>query len=70
MSITQLFEINPQKLGGEPVFRGTRIPIALLFDYLETGHTVEEFIAAYDIDPDLVRRFMRALRNSIIPEAA
>lgn len=66
--IMQLIEINPNKLGGEPVFKGTRIPIALLFDYLEAGSTVEEFIDSYEIDPDLVRRFMRALRGTLVPE--
>lgn len=68
MNITRLIEVSPQKLGGEPVFKGTRIPVALLFDYLETGSRLEDFIEAYEIDPDLVRQFMRALRHSIVSE--
>ena len=34
-------------LGGTPVFRGTRVPLQLLFDSLERGHTLEEFLAGY-----------------------
>ena len=68
MSISHLIETNPRKLGGEPVFKGTRIPVALLFDYLETGSRLEDFIEAYEIDPDLVREFVRALRRSVVSE--
>jgi len=36
--------IDPETMGGTPVFTGTRIPIQSLFDYLEGGDTLEEFI--------------------------
>jgi uncharacterized protein (DUF433 family) len=36
---------NPEILGGEPVFRGTRVPYQALLDYLEGGrHTLEDFL--------------------------
>jgi len=38
---------NPKILGGTPVFRGTRVPLQLLFDSLERGHTLEKFLAGY-----------------------
>jgi uncharacterized protein (DUF433 family) len=47
-------EVSLEKRGGEPVFRGTRIPISFLAQYLGHGYTVEDFIGEYDIDPDLV----------------
>jgi len=47
-------EVSLGKRGGEPVFRGTRIPISFLAQYLGHGYTVEDFIGEYDIDPDLV----------------
>ena len=34
-------------LGGTPVFRGTRVPIQTLFDYLEGGETLEEFLRGF-----------------------
>jgi uncharacterized protein (DUF433 family) len=33
---------NSDILGGTPVFRGTRVPIQTLFDYLEDGETLED----------------------------
>ncbi len=34
-------------LGGEPVFRGTRVPFRILIDYLEGGETLDEFLEQY-----------------------
>jgi uncharacterized protein (DUF433 family) len=42
-----LVEIDPEKLGGTPVFRGTRVPIQNLFDSLESGESVEQFLEQY-----------------------
>jgi uncharacterized protein (DUF433 family) len=30
--------VDPDRLGGEPVFRGTRVPVKALFDYLRGGY--------------------------------
>ena len=38
---------NPEILGGEPVFRGTRAPARALLDYLTTGETVDAFLDQY-----------------------
>jgi uncharacterized protein (DUF433 family) len=38
---------DPEILGGMPVFRGTRVPIQNLFDYLEGGETLEEFLEGF-----------------------
>lgn len=38
---------DPDILGGSPVFRGTRVPIQALFDYLEGGETLEEFLQGF-----------------------
>ena len=35
---------DPEILGGTPVFVGTRVPVKNLFDYLEGGYTVEQFL--------------------------
>lgn len=41
---TQTIHIDPDILGGTPVFRGTRVPVQNLFDYLEGGQTLGEFL--------------------------
>ena len=38
---------DPQILGGMPVFRGTRVPFKNVLDYLEGGHTLDEFLEEF-----------------------
>jgi len=42
-----LVEVDPEKLGGTPVFRGTRVPIQNLFDCLETGESIDDFLRQF-----------------------
>lgn len=44
MKATDLIEVDPEKLGGTPVFFGTRVPIQNFFDYLEGGEGLEVFL--------------------------
>lgn len=44
----KVINIDPEILGGTPVFFGTRVPIKNLFDYLETGDSIEVFLADFD----------------------
>lgn len=39
--------IDPEILGGTPVFRGTRVPVQSLFDYLERDYTLSEFLECF-----------------------
>lgn len=47
---------DPDILGGRPVFRGTRVPIDVLFENLEDGLTLDEIVASYPSlnKPDLI----------------
>ncbi|MCE7987001.1 MAG: DUF433 domain-containing protein [Caldilinea sp. CFX5] len=44
MSKQNVVVIDKEILGGIPVFRGTRVPIQTLMDYLEKGYPLEEFL--------------------------
>ena len=43
----QIVHSNPEILGGTPVFVGTRVPVKNLFDYLEGGYTLEQFLEQF-----------------------
>ena len=47
MTLEQIVQWDPEILGGTPVFRGTRVPIRSLFDYLEGGDTLDEFLRQF-----------------------
>lgn len=49
ISLPKPAEIVSEKhiLGGEPVFRGTRVPVSALFDNLESGSSIDEFLEKF-----------------------
>lgn len=46
-SSNKIISRNKEVLGGIPVFKGTRVPVKTLWDYLKAGDTVEEFLEDY-----------------------
>jgi uncharacterized protein (DUF433 family) len=46
MSVRDVISVDQDRLGGTPVFRGTRVAITTLFDYLEES-SLEEFLKGY-----------------------
>jgi uncharacterized protein (DUF433 family) len=38
---------DPEVLGGEPVFKGTRVPVKSLFDHLAAGDSIEQFLEGF-----------------------
>lgn len=44
---SDVFHSDPEVLGGTPVFVGTRVPVQSLFDYLEGGETLDEFLRQF-----------------------
>jgi uncharacterized protein (DUF433 family) len=51
-----------ETMHGIPVFRGTRVPVQTLFDYLEGGETLEDFLTGFPTVP-------RALALEALEEA-
>lgn len=43
---------SPDRLGGTPVFAGTRVPVRSLIEYLEAGHPLDHFLGEF---PDVSR---------------
>jgi uncharacterized protein (DUF433 family) len=44
----RVIDIDPEILGGTSVFNGTRVPIKNLFDYLESGDSIETFLQDFE----------------------
>ena len=47
LSIEELVVTDPDILGGEPVFKGTRVPVASLFEHLESDCPLDEFLECF-----------------------
>lgn len=65
-TLDSVVQVDPEILGGTPVFRGTRVPVKNLLDYLTAGDTLDQFlddfptvkrqqaVAALDLAKDLL----------------
>ena len=42
-----IISINPERVSGMPCFAGTRVPVKHLWDYLEAGEPLEEFLEGF-----------------------
>ncbi len=47
MNRSTVFHSDPEILGGTVVFKGTRVPLQNLIDYLEGGYTLDEFLVDF-----------------------
>jgi uncharacterized protein (DUF433 family) len=60
---------NDNILGGEPVFRGTRVPFKVLIDYLEGGDTLDEFLEQYpSVSRELAIAAIEEARSSLVSQ--
>jgi uncharacterized protein (DUF433 family) len=66
-----VFHSDPEILGGTVVFKGTRVPLQNLIDYIEGGYTLDEFL---DDFPSVTReqaiRGLDEARNLLTETAA
>jgi uncharacterized protein (DUF433 family) len=52
---------DPDLLGGVPVFRGTRVPVKTLFDYIKNGSSVTDFLEDFPtVSFEQVRQVLQA----------
>lgn len=64
--LKELITMDPETLGGVPLFAGSRVPIANLFDYLRSGtKTLQDFCEDYPtVDPQQLRDFLTLAKKT------
>ena len=58
-------ESIPGKVSGAWVFRGTRMPVATVFENLETGASIEEIVAWFDVTPEQIKAVLEFAARSL-----
>jgi uncharacterized protein (DUF433 family) len=67
---TNVIVQDPGILGGTPVFRGTRVPIQTMFDYLEGGETLEEFLTDFPtVSRELALRALEEAKQLLLTQS-
>lgn len=65
-----LISISPQLMGGTPVFAGTRVPVQTLFEYLEAGDTVDDFLVGFPtVTREQVVVLLETAKGKVLAEA-
>ena len=60
---------DPNILGGEPIFRGTRVPFKVLIDYLEGGDTLDQILEEYpSVSRELAVAAIEEARMSLVSQ--
>jgi uncharacterized protein (DUF433 family) len=67
MTATDLITVDPEILGGTPVFKGTRVPVRTLFEYLERNYTLEEFLGCFpSVSRELALRVLGRSESALL----
>ncbi len=68
---TSIIIRDPEILGGEPVFIGTRVPFQALLDYLEGGETLDEFLEQFPgVTRDMAIAALESAKESLLAQIA
>lgn len=71
MNSNDLITVDPEILGGTPVFRGTRVPVNTFFEYLENDYSLEEFLECFpSVTRDLARQVLERSEHALLSPAA
>ena len=70
MSFDDLITIDPGLLGGTPVFKGTRVPVRTLLEYLENDYSLEEFLECFpSLSREMVRKVLERSDQALLSPA-
>ncbi len=68
--IQSVIHSDPDIQGGVPVFRGTRTPVKNLFDYLEAGDSLEDFLRSFpSVSREQAVAALELAREALTPDA-
>jgi uncharacterized protein (DUF433 family) len=70
MKSNEFITVDPDILGGTPVFKGTRVPVKTLFEYLENNYTLDEFLDCFpSVTRELARRILESSESALLSPA-
>jgi uncharacterized protein (DUF433 family) len=65
--MSDLITVNPNVLGGTPVFKGTRVAVKTLFEYIENNYTLEQFLELFPtVSLDMARAVLEESETALL----
>jgi uncharacterized protein (DUF433 family) len=67
----EIITVDQDILGGTPVFKGTRVPVKTLFEYLENNYTLDEFLECFpSVTREMARRLLESSESALLAPLA
>ena len=71
VSTNDVITVDPDILGGTPVFKGTRVPVKTLFEYLEDNYSLDEFLECFpSVTREMACRILERSESALIEPIA
>lgn len=71
MANGDLINIDPDVLGGTPVFKGTRVPVRTFFEYLEDNYSLDQFLEYFpSVTRDAAIEVLERSESALLGSAA
>jgi len=71
MNASDLITVDPEILGGAPVFKGTRVPVRTLFEYIEDNYSLEEVLECFpSVTRQMACRILECSKTALFEPAA
>ena len=70
MPLAEAVWVDPARMSGVPCFRGTRLPVQQLFDWIEDGVPLDEFLSEFQVDRRAATAVLRAGASAVCAAAA
>ena len=71
MKASELISIDPAIMGGTPCFRGTRVPVSVLFENLADGLSLDEILESWpSLSRDDVLAVLVLAKNEVVKSAS
>ena len=70
MKSNDLITVDPEILGGTPVFKGTRVPVKTLFEYLEDNYSLDEFLECFpSVTREMAKQLLERSESALLASA-
>lgn len=65
--LDEIVWVNPDRMSGEPCFKGTRVPVQALIDHIEGNSTLDDFLDGFpSVSRELAIRFIELAKDNLL----
>jgi len=65
--LSEVIWVDPERVSGAPCFKGTRVPVQNLLDYIEGGSTIDTFFQDYpSVTREQVIQFLELAKDQLV----